>query len=132
MKGRGSWRSATCPYRWRAWLVPLSYSHVKQNRPYLLVASLHVEPEENDVAIFDDVFLAFEADVALFFGFGHRAGGDEVVVVDDSARMKPRLMSEWITPAASTALVPCGWSRADLRPPAVRKLMNPRVRRRGG
>ena len=42
-----------------------------------------VEAELDDVAVFDGVFLAFDADFAGDFGGGFGAGGDEVVVVDD-------------------------------------------------
>ena len=44
---------------------------------------LDVEAELNDVAVFDDVFFAFDAELAGFFGFHLGSQFDEVVVVDD-------------------------------------------------
>ena len=35
--------------------------------------TLHVEPELDDVAVLDDVFFAFDAELAGFAGFGVRA-----------------------------------------------------------
>ena len=48
--------------------------------------ALNVEAELHDVAVFDDVFLAFDAELAGFARFGEGAEGDEVVEVDDLRR----------------------------------------------
>ena len=42
----------------------------------------YIEPEQDDIAILDDVFLALGADQALLPGGGHGAAGHQVVVGD--------------------------------------------------
>ena len=53
---------------------------------------LHVEPEQDDIAVLDDVFLAFGTDQPLLPGGGHGAAGHEIVVSDhfraDKAALK--------------------------------------------
>ena len=44
---------------------------------------LHVEPEQDDVAVFDNVVFAFHADKALFPGGGKGTQFQEGLVVDD-------------------------------------------------
>src|SRR5581483_562278 len=41
------------------------------------------EAEVDDVAVFDDVVLAFEAHLAVIAAGGHRAARDQMVVADD-------------------------------------------------
>ncbi len=43
------------------------------------IATLHVEPELDDVAVLHDVFFAFDAEFTRFAGFALRAEGDEIV-----------------------------------------------------
>lgn len=44
---------------------------------------LDVEFEEHDVAVLDEVVLAFDAELAGFFNFGFGAVGEEVLAVVD-------------------------------------------------
>src|SRR5688500_18715276 len=52
---------------------------------------LDVEQEIDDVAGLDDVGLALAAERPEPLGFGHRAGGDHVVVADDLGTDEPAL-----------------------------------------
>ena len=45
--------------------------------------SLHVETEEDDIAVFDDIFLTLDADQTFLFGCSHRTIGDQIIVGDD-------------------------------------------------
>ena len=55
--------------------------------------TLHVEAELDDVAVLDDVFFAFDAELAGFAGFGLGAEGDEIVEGDGSSGDETALAS---------------------------------------
>ena len=59
-----------------------------------------------DVAVLDDVVLAFGAQLSGVTRALFAAIFDEAVIVDGLYRMKPRSKSPWMTPAASGALAP--------------------------
>ncbi|MEZ0032486.1 hypothetical protein ABIF68_002856 [Bradyrhizobium japonicum] len=68
---------------------------------------LRIESKMHHVAVGDDVFLAFETQLAGIAGTGFAVQRDIVLIRNRlSARMKPFSKSVWITPAAPGALVP--------------------------
>ena len=72
-----------------------------------LPGSLHIEPEEDHVAVLDDVVPAFQAHLAGFLGALLAAAARRSRRRRWSRReMKPRSKSVWMTPAASGALAP--------------------------
>jgi hypothetical protein len=54
---------------------------------------LNTEAEVHDIAVLHDVFFAFDAQFAGFFGTGFAAEFDVVIEAITSARMKPRSKS---------------------------------------
>jgi len=56
--------------RWNSGIPTPQGEDLPGERPTKVVTGSDVEPELDDVAVLDDVFLAFDAEFACFAGFG--------------------------------------------------------------
>jgi hypothetical protein len=84
------------------------------------MSPLNVEAEVHDIAFLDDVFLAFEPQLAGIAGTGLTLELAVVVVAVTSARMKPRSKSVWITRRL--------WRRGSVRTVQARTSFSPAVK----
>ena len=68
---------------------------------------LYVEAEQNNVAVCNDIVLAFAADESLFLCGSHASLLDQIIKGDDLGADEAALkVAEWILPAACGAFVP--------------------------